>query len=160
MSFNDTLIRFGSVSMVTSSLGKNDPEIGTRAKVGNNEYLFIYNTGASSAPVGRAMTLSGVTGYSATVSSVIDKDHIIGVVYHAAIPASSYGWLLTRGIGTIATSTSVALVTGVVATVQADGYWDNLVTSNSTTSVYTNCRAKVLVSASSASTGTAYISTY
>jgi hypothetical protein len=160
MSFNDTLVTFGSPSMVTTALGKNDPELGTRWQTGGREYMLIYNSGASSAPVGRAMCFSGTTAYSATVSTVINADHAVGVVYHAAIPASSYGWLLTRGIGIIATSTSVGLVTGTVATVQADGYWDNAQISGVTSQVAPAARAKVLVSAGSAATGTAYISCY
>lgn len=160
MSFSNALVQFNTPSMVTTTLGKNDPELGTRWQTGGNEYLFVYNTGASSAPVGRAVVLSGVTGYSVTVSSTAYADHVVGVVYHAAIPASSYGWVLTRGIGTIITSTSVALVTGTVATVQADGYWDNLIVSALTSQVQPTARAKLLTTAASASTGTAYISCY
>lgn len=158
MSFNDTLLGFGSVSMVTATLGKNDPELGTRKIVGGNEYLFVY--AATQISVGRAAIMSGSSGYTVTITSTLDKDHIMGVAYHATLTAATYGWLLTRGIGTIITSTSVALVTGTVATVQADGYWDNLITSAATTGVYTNARCKMLTTATSASTGTAYISCY
>ena len=160
MSFNDTLIKFGSVSMVTLTPGANDPEIGTRCQSGGNEYLFVYNKGATTASVGQGVTMSGSTGYSVTVSTTINADHVVGVVYHADLPTLAYGWVLTRGIGTILTSTSVALATGVVATVQANGYWDNLVVSALTSAVPVAARAKVMVSAGSASTGTAYISCY
>lgn len=161
MSFNSPLnANFAGVSQVTATLGKNDPELGTRASFGGNEYLFVYNAGNSQISVGRAATLSGVTGYSVTVSTTINADHVVGVCYHATLTTGTYGWLLTRGIGTVITSTSVALVTGTVATVQADGYWDNLVISGVTSQVDVGARAKLLTTATSASTGTAYISCY
>lgn len=160
MAFNDTLVTFGTPSMVTATKGANDPELGTRWQVGGREYVFVYNAGNSQISVGRAATLSGVTGYSVTVSSTINADHIVGVCYNATLTTGTYGWLLTRGIGTIITSTSVALATGTVATVQADGYWDNLVVSALTSQVAVSARAKLLTTATSASTGTAYISCY
>lgn len=161
MSFNSPLNAvFAGVSQVTASLGKNDPELGSRASFGGGEYIFVYNTGNSQISPGRAAVLSGVTGYSVTVSSTINADHIIGVCYHATLTTGTYGWLLTRGIGVVATSTSVALATGAVATVQADGYWDNLQISGVTSQVQPSARAKVLVTAASAATGAAYISCY
>lgn len=160
MSFNDALATFATPSMVTATLGKNDAELGTRWQTGGREYVLVYNAGNSQISVGRAATLSGVTGYSVTVSSTINADHIVGVCYHATLTTGTYGWLLTRGIGTVVTSTSVALATGAVATVQADGYWDNLVVSALTSQVAVNARAKLLTTATSASTGTAYISCY
>lgn len=160
MAFNSPIATFGGVSQVTATRGASDPELGTRVFVGGNEYLYVYNAGSSQISVGRAAVLSGVTGYSVTVSSTAYADHVVGVCYHSTLTTGTYGWLLTRGIGTIITSTSVALATGAVATVQGDGYWDNLAVSALTSQVQPTARAKMLTTATSASTGTAYISCY
>lgn len=110
--YGQSPIRFGSVSMVTATLGNNDPEVGTRVTEASGEYLFVYNGADSSAPVGFGMVVqTASTGFSCTITSVTSADICVGVVKHAAITTGTYGWLLTRGYCTVemlATSGTVA----------------------------------------------------
>lgn len=120
-------IRFGSVSMVTSSLGANDPEVGTVVDSGADRYIFVYNGGSSTVSVGNAAVLSGVSGYTVTVSSVTHADIPVGVCKHAAIPTGSYGWLLQRGFSTAQAGSAVATANGL--TLGADGTWQAQLTT-------------------------------
>lgn len=95
-------IGFAGVSQVTTSLGTNDPEVGTRITVGGNDYRFVYNDSTASIPVGYGCVLvSQATGYSVTLSSTTSADLCIGVVKHASITSNAYGWVLTKGFGTV-----------------------------------------------------------
>jgi hypothetical protein len=92
-------IRFGSVSMVTATLGPNDPEVGTRTTVNGRDYVFVYNEGGTTISQGMgAVIFSTASGYSVTVSSVTSADICVGVCYHADIATTKYGWLVTKGI--------------------------------------------------------------
>ena len=42
---NDLILCFG-VSMITASLGTNDPEVGARTTHNGEEYVFVYNVGS------------------------------------------------------------------------------------------------------------------
>jgi hypothetical protein len=95
-------IGFAGVSQVTATLGPNDPAVGTRTTVGGNEYRFVYNDSTASMPVGYGCVLtSGASGYSVSVSSTTSADLCVGVVKHAAITTAAYGWVLTKGFGTV-----------------------------------------------------------
>jgi hypothetical protein len=105
-------VRFDSgVSMVTATLGPNDPEVGARTVEGDEEYIFVYNTGGSTINVGNGAVLSAVTGYSVTVSSVTSVDFLVGVCKHSAIATTEYGWLVTKGF----TSVEMGGTSGTVA---------------------------------------------
>ena len=105
-------IRFGSVSMVTASLGHNDPELGTRCQDNGIDYIFVYNDGGSQISPGYGAVLqSGVSGYSVTVSAATSTDLVVGVCRHATLTTGTYGWLVTKGITPVqmlASSGSVA----------------------------------------------------
>jgi hypothetical protein len=103
---------FAGVSQVTTSLGSNDPEVGTRKTVGDEEYIFVYNTG-SDAQInpGNGAILSAVTGYSVTVSSTTSTDFLVGVCKHATITTGAYGWLVCKGF----TSVEMGGTSGTVA---------------------------------------------
>lgn len=102
----------GGKSMVTSSLGANDPEVGTRKVFGDEEYIFVYNTGADAQiNPGNGAVLSGVTGYSVTVSSTTSADFLVGVCKNATITTGAYGWLVCKGF----TSVEMGGTSGTVA---------------------------------------------
>ncbi len=117
-------IRFGSLSMVTASLGPNDPELGARAQEGSREYVFVYNDADDSIiDVGFGCVLqSGASNYSVTVSSVSSKQACIGVVRHGSIATGKYGWVVTRGITPIEMNTASGTVAvGILVELAAGG---------------------------------------
>lgn len=97
MTVYDSLAHFGTVSMTTKTLGVNDPELGTRRIVGDEEYVFVYNAGNTPITVGDAVTISATSGYSVTVTMATGVGCVIGVCKHQSITTDAYGWLLTRG---------------------------------------------------------------
>ena len=128
MTFYRQQLMVGSpVSMVTATLGANDPEIGSTIENGDEKYIFVYNTGSSTAGIGCGVICSGVTNYSVTVSSLTHVDTPIGVVKHAAIPTGSYGWVLQRGFTSAQAGSAVA--TGNALTLGADGTWQAQLTT-------------------------------
>lgn len=114
-------IGFSSISGVTATPGANDPEVGTVRQEGDEKYMWVYNTGSSTVGVGRLAVLSGVTGYSVTVSSVTGVDFAVGVVKHTAIPTGSYGWLLTRGFTQAQLGADDSATTGSILRLGVDG---------------------------------------
>jgi hypothetical protein len=149
-------IQFGSVSMVTASLGKNDPEPGTVRLEGDEKYIFCYNNGNSQLSVGNAAVVSGVTGYSVTVSSTSSADIPVGIVKHATLTTGTYGWLLVRGFGTAKMGSNFSCVTGQLLVLGADGTFD--IKSNVTGNV--GPCAKAMGSAASGATVDAYFSVF
>lgn len=87
-------ILFESVSNVTLT---NSVQLGTKVQYAGEDYVYVFNAGGASASVGNGMVMSGVTGYSVTVSSTSQSDICFGVVKHATFTTACYGWLLTRG---------------------------------------------------------------
>jgi hypothetical protein len=114
-------IRFDSVSNVTASRGAKDPEIGSRCTVDGCDYLYVYNAGNSQASPGQLMTVTGVTGYSATVSTTTMIDHPIGVVHHTTLTTGTYGWLLTAGYGPGKLATNSGVAAGQLVCAGGDG---------------------------------------
>ena len=120
--FSATPIRFDGVSNVTATRGRNDPEVGACIAEGDEEYIYVYNTGASTLSMGHCAVLSGVTGYSVTVSSTSSSDLAVGVCKHADIAAGSYGWLMTKGFCEIEmAATSGTVAAGGLVEVSVDG---------------------------------------
>jgi hypothetical protein len=148
-------IRFGSVSMVTATLGTNDPEVGTVCDFGADRYIFVYNVGSSTIGVGSGAVLSGVSGYSVTVSSVTHTDIPVGVCKHVAIPTGSYGWLLQRGFSTAQAGSAVATANGL--TLGADGTWQAQLTTTAYSQVnLPTVYGKAMGSAASSASFAAY----
>jgi len=81
-----------SVSAVTAT---NSIALGTRRVEGANEYVYVYNAGATAA-VGYGVIASCNSGFSCVVSAVIG-DQLFGVVQNAELTAAKYGWVVTRG---------------------------------------------------------------
>ena len=84
--YNAAPVRFGvDISGTTTTLGVNDPELGARCVVDELDYLFVYNAGGEQVGVGQPCTLSGVTGFSITVSTTTLTDMAIGVRQHSTM---------------------------------------------------------------------------
>ena len=148
-------IRFGSVSMTTLTLGANDPEVGTVVIEGDEEYIFVYNNGATAISKGQFAVATAVTGYSVTVSSITHSDYPIGVCKHATLLASSYGWLLRKGFGPMQAGS--AIVAGDALTPGADGNWQTrLATTAYSQVIAPTVFGKCMVSAASSGVGDAY----
>jgi hypothetical protein len=89
------------VSATTTTLGTNDPELGSRAVFDGEDYTFVYNDGGEQISKGYFCVISGNTGYSVTVSSVTQVSPAFGVVKHATMATATYGWVLTRGFSDV-----------------------------------------------------------
>lgn len=150
-------ILFGiGVSGTTSSLGVNDPEVGTRIRSGDEDYIFVYNTGASTATVGHACVLSAVTGYSVTVSSTTSADMAVGVVKHSDIEPAAYGWLVCKGFTSIEMgATSGTVAAGGLVHLADDG---KFVPVSNATGSKDNVVGKAMEAIVSNASGQAYIS--
>jgi hypothetical protein len=150
-------VRFGvDISGTTATLGVNDPELGSRCSVDELDYLFVYNNGGEQVLVGQPVTISGVTGYSVTVSCTTLADLAMGVRQHSTMGTATYGWVATRGIGTVEMSTNESCVTGEILAVGAEGFG---LASNST-DFQTPTVAKALESIASAGSGVAFFSVF
>lgn len=153
--YRQQLMVASPVSMVTATLSANDPELGTTIEVGDEKYIFVYNTGSSTAGVGCGLVCSGVTNYSVTVSSLTHVDVPVGVVKHAAIPTGSYGWALQRGFCSYQAGSAVA--TGNALTLGADGTWQAQLTTTAYSQVnLPTVYGKAMGSAASSGSGDAY----
>ena len=149
-------VRFSKVSMVTATLGANDPQVGATTRDGDEEYLFVYNTGGSTINVGHGCTVSAVTGYSVTVSSVTSVDILVGVCKHSAIATTEYGWVVTRGWSSIEMNGSSGTVAaGGLCELGTDGVFSPIsnTTGNKSPSV-----VKAMEAIVSSASGQAFIS--
>lgn len=161
MSFNRPLpvIFGGGVSMVTNSLGPNDPELGTRTNYEGREYVFVYNAGGQTINPGYgAVPNSAATNMTVTVSAATSNDVVVGVCRNAAIADGYYGWLVTKGITPIqmgATSGTVA-ARGLVE-IGANGVF---VPVSNTTGNGAPAVGVALAAIVSSASGNAYISCY
>ncbi len=143
-------IRFGTASLVTASLGPNDPKVGDRARIGDEDYLFVYNNGGASINAGHAVTVSAVTGYSVTVSTTVSAMVAVGVCKHATITTGAYGWVVTRGFSSYEAGGVVSASENL--SVAADGVW---VTSSGITGII---YGKAMVATGSGGSASAYFS--
>lgn len=87
------LVNEESVSAVTATPSV---QLGTRRLYNGAEYVYVYNAGVTAA-VGYGMIASANSGYSCVVTAVYGST-LFGVVQNADLQASSYGWILTRGL--------------------------------------------------------------
>lgn len=83
--------------------------LGERMISGGEEYVLVYNagTGTISQKLGCKL-ITGASGYSVAVTSVANTlNPCVGVAKHCDIPASEYGWVLTRGFCTVEVVTAM-----------------------------------------------------
>jgi hypothetical protein len=157
--YSDSPVRFLGVSATTATRGKNDPNLGDECQEGSTKYLFIYNDGNSSMPVGYGVILqSGVSGYSCTLSSVTG-DRIIGVVKNAAIATSCYGWVVTKGFTSVQMMTASGTASAAQTPLQIAANGLFAPASNVTGNIGGQVGWSLAVIASTTS-GPAYISVY
>ncbi len=123
----DAPVFFESVSIVTATPSV---QLGAERMEAGEKYLYVYNTGSSTAGAGRGVILSAVTGYSVTVSSITNTGGFIGVVKHSDIPTGSYGWILTRGFTKIIAVADSGIVSGAVLGVGIDGGFTDVPVTN------------------------------
>lgn len=153
-------IRFGSISMVTTALGPNDPELGQECMEAGRRYVFIYNAGNSQALAGYGMVLqSAATNYSCTISSVTSNDLLVGVVRHATITTGAYGWIVTKGITPVQMKAGASASAGArgLIEVAADGTFApvSVTTGNNAPAI-----GQALEAITSGTSGSAFISVY
>lgn len=115
-------ISFESVSAVTATP---TVEIGTRRSVAGNEYLYVFNAGNTQISKGHAAILSGVSGYSVTVSSITMTDYPVGMVKHTTLTSDTYGWLMTKGFATFIAGASDSFAVGNPIGLGVDGAFVN-----------------------------------
>lgn len=93
-------VLFESVSNVTAT---NSVELGTRARSGDIEYVYVYNGGAQQISKGEGGYLSPTNLSSAMTVAVSNAasqsggERFVGVAHNATITTGAYGWLATRG---------------------------------------------------------------
>jgi hypothetical protein len=150
-------VLFAGKSMVTASLGANDPEPGYRMTDGDEDYVFVYNAGASDIEPSYGAVLSAVSGYSVTVSSTTSVDFLVGVCKHATIAAGSYGWLVSRGFVEVEMEADNSAAAGQLLTLAEDGEF--ALKSNST-GYPAPAVGKAMAAIASGASGTAFISVY
>lgn len=147
-------VRFYGVSHVTDTLSSKHPEVGARMSVGDEDYIWVYNTGANAQiPPGYGAVLSGVTGYSVTVSSTSSADFLVGVCKHATITTGAYGWLVTKGFAPVEMGADYSAAAGSLLELSDDGTFD--IVSNTTGNV--GACGKAMEAIASGASGSAFI---
>lgn len=153
-------IRFGSLSMVTATLGSKDPEIGARCIDAGLEYVFVYNDADTQGVPGMAfVTNNGAsTAYSGTISSTTSADFVLGVVRHATLTTNTYGWLVVKGVTSIKMgATSGTATTGKAVEIAANGLFTPV---SNTTGNLSPAIGKALNTIASSALGDAFVSCF
>jgi hypothetical protein len=152
-------VGFIGKSHVTDALGSNHPEVGTRMRDGDEEYIWVYNNGGSTISIGKGAVLTAVTGYSVTVSSTTNLDFLVGVCKHVDIATTQYGWLVTKGFTSVEMEADNSAAAGVLLTLGEAGEFAHK--SNATATGYQSpAFGKAMEAIASAASGQAYISVY
>ncbi len=107
------------VTLDSASLGHR--KLGDRLLVNGEEYVFVHNATGTNSTItqGAACTVSAVSGYSVTRSTVSGADIVIGFAKHADIPAAGYAYLMTRGF--VSPTNVSAISAGVPIQVGVEG---------------------------------------
>lgn len=88
-------------SFVTADSAAN--QLGAIRLWNGEKYQWMYNAGGESANAGYGVRLiTGASGYSMAITAQTDTfNPCAGFVKHADIPNASYGWVMTKGFGSI-----------------------------------------------------------
>lgn len=152
--YNAAPIRFSSVSMVTATLGANDAEVGQVVREGDESYRLVYNAGNSQISPGYACILSGVTGYSVTVSSVTMTDIVVGICKHATLTTATYGYVLVEGFVPVQMHADNSGAAGALLGIAVDGA---IATKTLSTGFMSPGLGKLMSAAASGASGMAYV---
>jgi hypothetical protein len=106
---------------VSSVTATNSVELGTRIVIDGRQYCYVYNAGNSQAIPGNGVVVTGVSGYSVTISSITNVDAPVGVVYHATLTTGTYGWVVVAGHTKIKMHANSICTTGDLLSLGADG---------------------------------------
>lgn len=161
MTYNQGLpVKFRGVSFVTATLTSKDPQLGTRTyDSAGNEYVFMYNACNSQIlPTYGVVVQSSVsTPFSMTLSSATSADIAVGLVKHATIPTANYGFVLTKGVGTVEMlASSGTVATNGLLELGANGLWAPR--SNTTGNGVSN--AKALEEIVTGASGSAFVNLF
>lgn len=148
----DQHVEFESVSAVTATPSV---EVGRERRVGDEHYRYVYNAGNSQIPPSYGCILSGVTGYSVSISSTTSVDFLVGVVKHATLTTGTYGWVMTQGFSAVEMEADNSAAAGQILALAADGEF--ALKSNST-GYPTPAVGKTMEAIASGASGQAYIS--
>jgi len=151
---------FAGVSAVTATRGANDPQVGTRATIEGETYVYVYNEGGEQIQPSYAAVLdasSATSGYSVTISSVSGVDMMIGVCKHATITTGAYGWLMEQGFVNVEMEADNSGVTGAILALAANG---EFAAKSNSTGYAGKTVGQMMESIASAASGLAYISVY
>lgn len=148
-------IRFVGPTFTTNSLGPNDPKVGDVARIGDENYVFVYNAGNSNIAAGDGVIVSGVSGYSVTVSSTTSVDLLVGVRVGSTLSTGYYGYICTRGFAQVNMGANLSAAAGGLLVLAADGKFTNKTIS---TGWVSPAQVKAMDAIASGASGTAYIS--
>lgn len=149
--YNVGPVLFETVSNVTATPSI---DVGTVRREGDEEYIYAFNAGSSTASVGKGVIVSAVSGYSITVSSITMVDICVGHVKHADIPTGSYGWLCTKGWVQADAHADQSFAAGALAILAADG---KLTNKTSGIAFLAPAHAKAMAAVASGASGTFFI---
>lgn len=86
-----------------------------------NQYVYAYNAGNQQISQGQfAVPATGVSGFSATVSSTTFVDIAFGVARNATFATAAYGWLMYRGFTGLSTD-NVSFAAGQAVILGSNG---------------------------------------
>lgn len=91
--FGADSVCFESVSAVTATPSV---QLGTMRLYAGEYYEYVFAVGDVNKGFGCAY--SGTSGHSVLATGIVSGEHCAGFAKHATIPASSYGWLLKKGV--------------------------------------------------------------
>lgn len=166
--YSNTPVHFRGVSFTTDTLSGNMPAVGDRMAFAGDEYIFVYHDCNSDiAPTYFVQLQSGATGYSVTITNATNTGLPVGLVKHATLTTGAYGWVMTKGFGTVEmTANSGTVAVNGPLTVGVDGTAAPAIIQTETTStegahleLMTPIGQAMAAIVSSAS-GAAYVSLY
>ena len=94
---------------VSATTATNSVEVGFRTIYKAEEYIYVYNAGSQQIiPGNGAMLTTGASGYSVTVSSVVNTvNPMVGVCNHATIATGYYGFIMTKGFRNVVAASAM-----------------------------------------------------
>lgn len=151
-----------SVSNVTATPSV---QLGARVIFGGDEYVYCYNAGNSAVNQYSGVVVSGLSGFSVTVSSTSAKHHLFGHNQHATAATGTYFWAMTRGFANVKNArVSSALASSSTEPCNIyladDGAYDWQETSGSTAVSARIYCGQAVGTGVSGGTGTSYFAAY